>query len=173
MAEQAKVTSVDALESFRASLIVFLSDAHRCLDEVGDEVRRTRHWVQTDQRTFWEGELRRRGKILEAAETEFFGARLSSMREPSAQQRLAVHRAKAAVAEAEEKLRNIKAWNRNYDGATDPLLKRLNGLRQFLDFDLPKGVSFLTQAQRTLEDYTERAAPPPAPAPAGGTEEPA
>ena len=164
--EQAKVTSLDALESFRASLIVFLSDAHRCLDEVGDEVRRTRHWVQTDQRMFWEGELRKRGKILEAAEAEFFGARLSAMREPSAQQRLAVHRAKAAVAEAEEKLRAIKSWNRNYDGATDPLVKRLDGLRQFLDFDLPKGVAFLTQAQRTLEAYTERAAPPPEAAPA-------
>ncbi len=78
MAEQVKVTSIDALETFRASLIIFLTEAHRSLDEVGDAVRRTRQWVQSDQRMHWEGEIRRRKKILDAAEAEFFGARLAS-----------------------------------------------------------------------------------------------
>ena len=50
MAEQAKVTSLHALESFRADLIVFISEAHRAVDEVGDEVRRTRYWIQKQRR---------------------------------------------------------------------------------------------------------------------------
>jgi len=164
MAEQVKVTSIEALETFRASLIIFLTDAHRSLDEVGDAARRTRHWVQSDQRMHWEGEIRRRKKILDAAEAEFFGARLASMRDPTAQQRLAVHRAKGALAEAEEKLRNVKTWTRNFEGATDPLLRRIEGLRQFLDFDLPKAVAFLVQAQRTLDAYTQHPVPEAAPA---------
>ena len=45
------------------------------------------------------------------------------------------------------------------------MAKRLEGLRQFLDFDLPKGTTFLVQAARTLDAYTESHAPestPPA-----------
>ena len=64
---QANITSLEALDSFRSSLIVFLTKARRSLDEAGEEVRRTRQWVQHDQRTHWEGEFRRRTKQLEQA----------------------------------------------------------------------------------------------------------
>ena len=50
MSEQAKVTSIDVLESFRAALIVFLTESRRSLDEVTDAVRRTRMWLQQEQR---------------------------------------------------------------------------------------------------------------------------
>ena len=56
MAEQAKVTSLDALESFRAKLIVFLSKSRRSIDEVSDEIRRTRNWLQGEQRVHWEAQ---------------------------------------------------------------------------------------------------------------------
>jgi hypothetical protein len=82
----------------------------------------------------------------------------------------AVRKAKAAVAEAEEKLRHVKRWNRDFDHAADPLVKRLESLRFNLDFELPKGVSFLSEAQKILESYVTSppapaAPPPPAPSP--------
>ena len=46
MQQQAKVTSVDALENFRASLILFLSKAKPALEEVMHEVVRTRLWIE-------------------------------------------------------------------------------------------------------------------------------
>ena len=159
MAEQVKVTSIDALETFRASLIVFLTKAHTSLDEVGDEVRRTRHWIENDRRTHWEGEFKRRKRALDQAEGELFSAKLSGLRETTAMQENAVIKWKRLVAEAEDKLRAIKAWNRNYDGCVDPLVKRLQGIRFYLDHDMPKALAWLVQAQRTLESYTE--APPP------------
>jgi hypothetical protein len=172
MAEQARVTSIDALESFRASLILFLNTAHQHLDGVGDDVRRTRGWVQVDQRLHWQGELRRRSRALDLAEQELFTAKLSTLRDNITAQELAVRRARAAVAEAEQKIRNVKLWTRNFDHCADPLLKRLDGLRQLLDHDMPKGISYLTQAQKTLEGYSEMqlAAPAPAPPPPPATE---
>ena len=166
MAEQAKVTSIDALESFRSSLIVFAHTAHQHLDGVGDEVRRTRNWLQSDQRTHWQGELRRRARGLELAEQELFSAKLSALRDNLTGPQNAVRKAKTAVAEAEEKLGAVKAWTRNFDHAADPMLKRLEGLRQVLDHDLPKAIAYLLQAQKTLEGYTEAAPaalPPAAP----------
>ena len=53
--QQAKVTSLDALEAFRSSAIVFASKARRAVDQASDEVRRTRYWLEGDRRTFWEG----------------------------------------------------------------------------------------------------------------------
>ena len=155
MAEQARITSIDALESFRASLINYLTTAHQHLDGVSDDVRRVRGWVQTDQRMHWQGELRRRLRALELAEQELFSAKLSGLRDNLTTQELAVRKSKAAVAEAEEKLRNVKMWTRNFDHEADPLMKRIDGLRQLLDHDMPKAISYLVQAQKTLEAYAE------------------
>jgi hypothetical protein len=167
----ARITSLEVLESFRASLIVFLATARRCADEVAEQVRRTRLWLQNDQRLHWEGQIRKRRKLLDAAQQELFSARLSGLRMSTTAQELAVRKAKEAVAEAEEKLRNTKKWARDYDHAVDPLVKRLEGLRYYLDHDLPKGVLFLMEAQKTLEGYVTNAPapstqPPPPSSPA-------
>ena len=170
MAEQAKVTSVDALERFRTSLILFLNTAHQHLDGVGDDVRRMRGWVQSEQRLHWQAELRKRSQLLALAEQELYSAKLSALRDNISNQQNAVRKARLAVTEAEEKLRAVKHWTRNFDHSADPMLKRLEGLRQLLDHDMPKGISYLVQAQKTLEAYGEislnEPAQPPAPAPA-------
>ncbi len=160
MAIQVKVTSIDALESFRASLIVFLTKAHQALDEVGDEVHRTKLWLQNDQRLHWEGELRRRRRTLDQAQQELLSARLAELRATTSAQQAAVLKAKRAVAEADDKLHVIKLWNRDFETTSDPLMRKLQSLRYFLDHDLPKAIAYLVQAQKTLETYTMT--PPPA-----------
>jgi hypothetical protein len=155
MADQAKVTSLDALELFRSNLIVFINRAQSSVDEVLDEVRRTRLWLLNDQRFLWEREIRKRQKLLESAKTELMSARMSGLREVTSPQENAVRKAKEALTEAEEKLRNVKRWTRDYEHAIDPLTKKIEGLRYFLDHDLPKGLAFLVQAQRTLESYAD------------------
>ena len=50
MADRAQVTSVEAVESFRADLIVFQNRARVVLEEACDEVLRAKVWVQMDRR---------------------------------------------------------------------------------------------------------------------------
>ncbi len=159
MANQANITSLDALESFRASLIVFMAKARTSLDDAGDEVRRTRVWLQNDQRLHWEGEARRRAKALDQAQQELLSARLSTFRDATVVAQAAVFRAKRALAEAEEKLKKVKAWNHVYDGNAQPIAKRLDSLRQFLDQEMPKAVAYLLNTQKTLEAYAETRSP--------------
>ena len=83
MATRAKVTSVEALESFRTNLIVYLSKARPTLDEVSDEVIRTRVWLESDRRVHWEGQVRRLRQKLQDAQQAVFSAELSSLREVS------------------------------------------------------------------------------------------
>ena len=155
MADQAQVTSIDALERFRADLINFVHSAYQSLDEVTDEVRRVRQWLQNEQRVHWETELRQRKRKLDQAEAELFAAKLSALRDSSAEQQQAVRKARAAYDEAEGKLRAVKKWNRDFEEKADPLVKGLNGMREFIDHDMPHALAFLVQAQRTLEDYAE------------------
>lgn len=153
MAEQARVTSIDVLEALRVAIIHFLGEAQRGLDDVGDAVRRTRSWLEQEQRPHWEGQIRRRQRVLDDAEAELFAARLSPLRDATAKQQEDVRRARRALQEAEEKLRHVKKWLRDYDSAVEPLTKRLEGLRHFLDNDMIKALAYLVRAQKSLESY--------------------
>jgi DNA repair ATPase RecN len=163
MATQAKVTSTEALEAFRASLIVFLTKARRSLDDAGDDVRRTRQWLQHDQRMHWEGELRRRARRLAQAQQELMSVRLSSHQASAVMARqMAVTKAQNELVEAEEKLRKLKTWNQKYDTCADPIIKRMDRMRQLLD-ELPKAITYLVSVQKTLEEYADSALPMTAP----------
>jgi hypothetical protein len=159
MAQQAQVTSVEAVESFRADLIVFLSQARSTLEEMCDDVLRTRLWVQNDQRRSWENEMRLRGRKLEQARSELFSARLSNWQEASAAQYMAVQRAERAVREAEAKLSVLKKWDRELENRTDPLVKQVNQLHGFLTTDMARAVAYLAQAVKALDAYAGVALP--------------
>ncbi len=163
MTNQVRVTSIDVLESLRSALIIFLTKSRRSLDDARDDARRTRTWIQHDQRFHWEGQVRQRQKKLDQAEQELLSAKLSGLRDNLVLQQNAVRKAKEALVEAEKKLRAVKRWARDFDNAADPLLKRLEGLRQYLDFELPEAIAYLVRAQQTLEAYTEGPAPEAAP----------
>ena len=81
MATQARVTSIDVLESFRACLITYLTRSRLAVDDIADEVRRTRVWLQTDRRMHWEHEIRRRLKLLDQAQQELMTSRLTGHQE--------------------------------------------------------------------------------------------
>ena len=155
MATRAKVTSVEALESFRTNLIVYLSKARPTLEEVSDEVIRTRIWLESDRRVHWEGQVRRLAQKLQDAQQAVFSAELSSLREVSTAERMAVQKAKRALDEAEVKLALVKKWNRNFANLVMPIAKQLEKLQSVFATNLPEAISYLGQAVRTLDDYSD------------------
>ncbi len=163
MATEAKVRSVDALESFRASLIIFVTRARRAIDQVGEEVSRTRQWVLTDQRMHWTEQLRKRTRAIQQAEQELYSAKFSTLKDSVNMQEQAVRKAKRHFEEAELKMRNVKIWNRDFDRIADPLVNKLDSVRQFLEHSMPKAIAYLETTQRILDSYAE--APPPMSAP--------
>jgi len=159
MSNQAQITSIESLETFRADLVVFLSQMQPVMDEAGGEVTRMKFWLQNEQREFWEGQLRRRRRRLEEAQAEWLNARLSTLQVSSSAQQFAVQRAQRAVHEAEEKLALLKKWDRELENLTDPLLKPVGQLQGFLATDMNKAVAYLAQSIQALEAYTDVAAP--------------
>jgi chromosome segregation ATPase len=160
MPERAHVTSLDALEAFRSSLIIYLTKARPTLDEASSDLLRMRVWLQDDQRNFWEQQVRRRARVLEQAEQALFGARLSNLRETTDAEQVAVQRARRALQEAEAKLKRVKQWSREFDSRIEPLGRQLDTLRNVLATDMPHAVAYLAQAIKTLSDYAGIAAAP-------------
>ena len=159
MADKAHVTSTDALEAFRANLVLYVSRARPTVEEVSSDVLRTRLWLQNDQRLHWERQLRRRTKELEQAQAALSGARLSDLRGDKTVEQNAVRRAKAAIEEAEAKLKRLKQWNREFDTQVQPLVKQLEKLHTVLSNDMLLANAYLAKAINTLAEYAEMAPP--------------
>jgi hypothetical protein len=160
MPDRAHVSSVDALESLRSSLIVYVSKARPTLEEVSADVQRTRGWLEGEQRTYWENEFKRRHRALEEAQAAVFRSRISNLREVSAAEQMDVRRAKRDLDEAEAKLRVVKQWGRVFDSRVGPLVKQMEKLHTVLTNDMVLAIAYLKQAIDTLHNYAEIIPPP-------------
>ena len=156
MAEiQAKVSSIDAIEQFRSALILFLSKARPTLEEIASEVTRTKQWLENNQRTHWEKEMKVRARELERAQAELFSARLSKIQQVSAAQQMAVQRAHRAIREAEEKTRVLKKWSRELENRSEPMVKEIEQLHGYLTTDMGRAVAYLNEIIKSLQAYTD------------------
>jgi len=171
--QRAHVTSVEALESFRASLIVYVTKARATLEEISAEATRTRLWLQDEKRVYWEGQVRRRTRELERAQQALLSVRISNLRDASVEEQNAVRRAKQAWEAAHHKLRRLKAWDREFDSRVQPLVKQLEKLHSVLANDMPRAAAYLAQAVTTLDAYADVAPQRPegTPPPSGGSGE--
>ncbi|HMP82129.1 MAG TPA: hypothetical protein PKA41_05405 [Verrucomicrobiota bacterium] len=155
MSDRAKVTSLEAIEAFRARLIIYRERAGRLLDEVADDVTRTRLWLQNERPAYWQNEIKRRHQKLEQAQQELFSAQLSGLREASYVQQAAVQKAKASIRDAEARLDVVKHWNRQFDHRVEPLARQAEKLRHNLGHDLGEAVASLAETIKTLAAYAE------------------
>jgi len=175
MPDRAKVTSLEAIENFRAKLIIYRDKAGRVLDEVSDEAIRMRLWLENDQPAYWENQMRRLARELEQRQQEFFSAQMSGLREASYMQQLAVQKAKRAIRDAEEKLRVVRNWRRQFDHQVEPAARQVEKFRHTVSHEMGLAVAWLNELIKTLSDYAElslgKTAVAPNPVPSGDATE--
>lgn len=155
MGEQAQVKSVDALESLRAAFLIYQTKSRRSVDMALEEVARTRQWIQVDRRSHWEGQIRYWTRLLERARSELMTVRLSALVDRSTRHEEAVRTCERGLSNAQDKVKMVKRWSRDFDNAIGPHVRRLESVRDHLMHDLPKATAWLHQAQITLDAYAE------------------
>ena len=134
------------------------------MDEVSDELTRTRLWLEHDRIAHWQKQIRTRHRELEQRQQELFAAQLSGLLEASQVQQAAVQKARHALRDAEARLQLVKQWNRQYDQRVEPLGRQVEKFRQTLGTDLGRAVAWMNELLKTLSDYVElshKAAPAP------------
>jgi len=159
MAQQAQITSVEAIEAFRALLVVYLAQMRPVLDEITNEVYRTRAWLEDDRRRHWQQEFRVKSRRLEDAKQELFTANLSHLGQATSVQQMAVQRAQRELRTVEDKLVILKKWDRELDNRTAPLVKQMEQLHGFLSVEMERAVAYLDQALAALDAYRDATRP--------------
>jgi len=155
MPERAKVTSLEALEDFRAKLIIYRDKASRVLDEVSDDVTRTRLWLETERPTFWQTQIRRLNRDLETAQQELFSAQLSGLRDASYAQQATVQKIRRSIRDAEDKAKTVKQWQRQFDTRVESPARQVEKLRHFLGHDVARAIAYLNEAIKNIAAYAE------------------
>ena len=69
MAKGARVSSIDVIRRFRATLCTFIEEASMALGEAQAEVQRTLWWLQHDQVRHWQRQIRRRSEKVAQAKS--------------------------------------------------------------------------------------------------------
>jgi len=155
MANQAKVGSLDSIKSFRTSLVIFIERMTNALDDVGDEVKRTRNWILDEKVNYWRSMKRQWEKKLDQAEQELYSTRLSTMHNTNTEAQMNVRRATQKVDEIDGKIRTVQKWARDYDSIVEPLARRLDTYRDLLSTKYPKAIFQIDKTIETLESYAE------------------
>ena len=155
MANQAKVGSLDSIKSFRTSLVIFIERMTNALDDVGDEVKRTRNWILDEQVNYWRSMKRQWEKKLDQAEQELYSTRLSTMHSTNTEAQMNVRRATQKVDEIDGKIRTVQKWARDYDSIVEPLARRLDTYRDLLSTKYPKAIFQIDKTIETIESYAE------------------
>jgi hypothetical protein len=156
MAEQAKVSSIDALEAFRADLINYVEKARVALEDAEGEVRRTRTWLDVDRTGYWVNQMKLRTKQLEQAEAELYNATITRPKESHSFYKMAVVKAKRRIEEAEEKILVLKKWRQTFDNRATPLLRQLDPMFFLVGQHLPRGIHALGESIKALQAYAEK-----------------
>lgn len=169
MAPAAKVTSIEDLQAFKASLGEFGEDAKEALGANAMELQRTFAWLQ-EQGQHWQREIRVRQEEFVVAKNNLNRRKMSKVmgRTPDcSEQEEAFELAQRRLRHAEEKLENCKRWGTRLRRVVDEYEGPARQLNGFLDVELARALALLERKIDALVAYLE-VAPPTAPAPTVG-----
>jgi len=185
----ARVTSIDALRTFRAALATFRSEAIDALAANDLDIRRAFDWL-TEQRQFWQRAVREMQDEVTHCKAELFRRQtvLPGERVPDCTQQIkALRLAQQKLEHAEERVKACRRWEPTLQRAVDEYQGPARQLGSLLDGDLPRSAALLDRMIASLDAYVavapkpatggplapvRRTGPPPAEVPSGGRDLP-
>src|SRR5688572_17309803 len=164
MPEGARIESVDALRSFRAALVKFAEAANVALGDAESELQRTLVWLETEQDTFWQQQVRKWTEAVTAAKDKVRQKKLfkdSSGRFPSAvdeEKHLAI--CLRRLEEAQTKMANTRKWARRLQREIHNYKGGVGRLATTVASDLPRAIARLDKLGGILDAYVSLSAGP-------------
>lgn len=158
------VTSLDALERFRAALCAFQHEGTQALSSVQTEARRFAEWLKHDQLAYWRQEIRRREDLVAEAKGDLhrcLSATIDPRRTPSClQEKKLLAIAKRRLEEAEAALASVRRWIPIVEQELFEFHARVEPLATSLANGVPRALADLDGSLARLAAYLETEAPP-------------
>jgi hypothetical protein len=161
MSQAARVTSIDAIEEFKAAWCRFGTEAGNALANLDLQIRRAFDWLD-EQTNFWKQEIRRREELVVRAKGELL-QRQSSNRHGLApgttDQEVALDKARERLHEAQRKLANCKHWHLTLPREVMECQGPARLLGGVLESEFKTALGVLVQKILALEAYLTLTAP--------------
>jgi hypothetical protein len=164
MGQSARVTSIEAIKEFRASLCRFGVDAKDALCATELEIRRLFDWLER-QHKHWLREVRVRQEEVVRAKNDLIQRKYSQRdgRGPGyTEQEIALEKSIKRLREAEFKVDKVRQWGNQLPRHVSEYEGPSRQLAGMLDADLAQAIAILEDKINALEAYAAMA-PPSAP----------
>jgi hypothetical protein len=168
MSQGANVRSLDALRDFKVTLINFAEEAGNALTGVEMEIRQVRNWLQRDQLTYWQAQVKRGQERVSIARTELHRRQLMQSNSDAisdTEQKEALREAQRKLREAEEKVITIKKWIPVIEHAISEYHCQAQPLGDRLAGSFVATLSLMDRMLAALDSYLATAAPTTRPIP--------
>lgn len=165
MAQSAKVLSIQSLKDFRIALINFTDEARNALSGVDMELKRMRNWLERDQLSYWQMQVKRRHEAMMMARTELHRRKLSQQGSDAisdTEQKEALRDAQRKLHAAEEKVETVKRLIPVFHHAAAEYMSCATPLADHLTGGMDRTLTSLARMVESLESYLAMA-PPEAP----------
>jgi len=153
----AKVDSIDSLRSLRTALVKFAEGAIVALGDAESEMQRMLVWLEMEQHTYWQGQIRKRTEIVARASEALRFKKLykdSTGSRPSAvDEEKALALAKRRLEEAEQKLANVRRYIPRLQKEIQTYKGSAQRFATTVQVDVPLAISQLSNMVAALESY--------------------
>jgi hypothetical protein len=163
MGESARVESIEALEVIKRALWKFSEVATVALGDAESDMQRTLIWLESEQRTYWRDQIRKRQDLVVRAAEAVRSKKLfkdSTGATPSAvDEEKALALAKRRLEEAQQKELNVKKYVPILQKEIQNFKGSIQRFATTVQVDIPAAVHQLTGLLIKLEEYVELKGP--------------
>ena len=157
MAGPARVQNIDALRALKAALFKFAESSDAALADADAEMRRTLTWLESEQPTYWQSQLRKRTEIVARCRDAVRQKKLfkdSSGRTPSAaEEEKALAIAQRRLAEAQQRFEATRKWSRKLAKEIELYRGSVQRFQTTVEQDIPTAAAKLDRIVAALEAY--------------------
>ena len=170
MGEVARVDSTELIRLFKPAIFKFQETAKAALGDAEAELHRTQIWLETEQDSFWQGQIRKRQEAVtrakEAVRMKKIFKDASGRVQSAVDEEKVLQQAMRKLQEAEEKLRQTRRWARALQKQVEMYKGGVQRFATTVHSDLPHAAGYLEQLAKKLDDYMAVQAGIPAGGPA-------
>ena len=157
MAEVARVHNLESLKKLKHALYKFQETVNVALTDAESDMQRTTIWLETEQRTYWVAQLRKRHEAVEKAKQAVREKQLykdsTGQRSSAVDEMKVLQAAQRQLAEAEQKVAAVKKYIPKMQKETQIYRGGVQRFASTVQHDLPIAVDRLDNMLATLEAY--------------------
>ncbi len=158
----ANVKSIDAITRFKATIAATRDDLARALAEADSDIDRAQLWIEREAPAFWKRQLALRAEEVTVCKSALYRKQVTVSAKDSkpsvVDEKKALQRAQARLAEAETKVKACKRWATAFQREMILFKGTMSAMQTVVERDLPMAVALMNRMAEALARY---AAPEP------------